>query len=83
MDPWARRYGQLFAQWHLLGAPSTGAINRGILTAACGENLGDDEAMLERVGNDSIVDDRCPACEAIGLAESTGRSLVHGGIPGR
>ena len=78
MNPWARRYGQLFAQWHLLGAASTGAINRGNLTAACGENLGDEEAMLERVDDDAMVGDRCPACQAIALDELTGKSLVHG-----
>jgi hypothetical protein len=67
MASWARRYGQLFAQWHLLGAATTGAVNRGILTAACGENLGDDEAMLERVEDTSVVGNRCAACQGIAL----------------
>ena len=83
MNPWARRYGQLFARWHLLGAASTGAINRGNLTAACGEDLGDEEAMLERVDDDAMVDHRCPACQAIALDESTGRSVVQGGVRGQ
>jgi hypothetical protein len=71
MALWARRHGQLFAQWHLMGAASTGAVNRGILTAACGENLGDEEAMLERVEDESVVGNRCPACQGIALAKSS------------
>ncbi len=71
MAPWARRHGQLFAQWQLLGAPSTGAVNRGILTAAGGENLGDEESMLERVEDDSVIGNRCPACQGIALAGKT------------
>jgi hypothetical protein len=83
MNSWARRYGQLFAQWHLLGTASTGAINRGILTAACGENLGDEEAMLERVHVDAVVENRCPVCRAIAPAGSADRSLVDGGLRSR
>ena len=71
MTRWARRHGQVFAQWHLLGAPSTGAVNRGLLTAACGENLGDEERAIERVEDESVVGNRCPACQGIALAQAT------------
>lgn len=67
MTRWARRHGQVFAQWHLLGAASAGAVNRGLLMAACGENLGDEESMLERVEDESVVGNRCPACQGIAL----------------
>jgi hypothetical protein len=53
------------------GPASAGAVNRGILTAACGENLGDEESMLERVEDESVVGNRCPACHGIALAKSS------------
>ena len=67
MARWARRHGQLFAEWHLLGQASTGAINRGQFVAECGENLGDDEAMLERVDDESVIGNRCAACQDVVL----------------
>jgi hypothetical protein len=70
MAQWARRHGQLFAEWHLLGAASRGAVNRGQLVAACGENLGDEESMLERVDDESVIGNRCPACQGIALSRS-------------
>lgn len=69
MALWARRYGQLFAQWHLLGAPSTGAVNRGYFTAACGETLGDEERAIEQVEDESVVGSRCAACQGIALRD--------------
>jgi hypothetical protein len=36
--------------------------------AACGENLGDEERMLEPVEDESVIGNRCPACQAIALA---------------
>lgn len=69
MASWARRHGQWFALWHLLGAASTGAINKGFLTAACGENLGDEERAVERVEDESVVGNRCAACQAIALSD--------------
>jgi hypothetical protein len=68
---WARRHGQLFAQWHLLElAPQAGAINRGMFVAACGESLGDEEFMLERGEVEPAVGDRCSACQGIALART-------------
>ncbi len=68
---WARRHGQLYAAWHLLElAPQAGAVNRGMFVAACGESLGDEEFMLERVEDASVVGDRCPACREIALARN-------------
>jgi hypothetical protein len=58
----------VFAEWHLLGAASTGAVNMGQLIAACGENLGDEETMLERVEDKSVIGNRCHACQAIALS---------------
>jgi hypothetical protein len=68
MALWARRHGQLFATWHLLGPASAGAVNRGILTAECGENLGDEERMLERVDEESVIGSRCSAWQGVALA---------------
>jgi hypothetical protein len=66
---WARRHGQLFAEWHLLElAPQAGAVNQGIFVAACGESLGDEEFMLERINEASAVGNRCSACQGIALA---------------
>ncbi len=70
MAAWGRRHGQLFAEWHLLGDASTGAINRGQLVAACGENLGDQESMVERVDDESVVGNRCSACQDIALSSA-------------
>jgi hypothetical protein len=68
MTRWARRYGQVFAQWHVLGAAASGAVNRGQLIAECGENLGDEEGMLERVDEESVIGNRCAACQGIALS---------------
>lgn len=66
---WARRHGQLFAEWHLLElAPQAGAVNRGMFVTACGESLGDEEFMLERVDAESALGSRCSACQGIALA---------------
>ena len=68
MAAWARRYGQLSVQWHLLAKESqVGAVNRGLFVAACGENLGDEEGMLERMDDESVIGNRCPACQGIAL----------------
>jgi hypothetical protein len=53
--------------WHLLGAASRGAVG-GQFVAACGENLGDQEAMLERVDDESVIGNRCSVCQAIALS---------------
>jgi len=70
MSLWARRHGQVFAEWHVLGGASSGAVNEGQLVAACGENLGDEEAMIERVEGESVIGNRCHACQAIALSRT-------------
>ena len=68
MRLWARRYGQLFAEWHLLAdQQQVGAVNRGLFIAACGENLGDEEGMLERMEDEAVIGNRCAACKGIAL----------------
>jgi hypothetical protein len=65
MALWARRDGQVFAPWHLLGAASTEPVDKGTVTAACGQNLAHEVSMLERVDFEWLIGDRCPACEGV------------------
>jgi hypothetical protein len=61
---WARRRGDVLAQWHLL-EPQPWAADQGVFLAACGQSLGDQRHRLERLDGPAI-DGRCPACQAIG-----------------
>ncbi len=65
MSQWARRRGDLLAEWHLLGDPRQ--TNAGRVIAACGTNLGDDWSKLERDDDETIVGNRCAACQGISL----------------
>jgi hypothetical protein len=60
----------VFAEWHLFGAASSGAVNKGQLLAACGENLGDAERMIERVEDGSVIGNRSHACQVIALSRT-------------
>ncbi len=65
MNRWARTRGDLLAEWHLLGEPRQNI--RGIVVAACGLSLGDDWTKLERMEGESVVGNRCAACQGIAL----------------
>lgn len=60
---WARRR-RLFAEWHLLAVGRPAGRSVGVL-AACGENLG--ESDPERVDDESVVGNRCAACQGLAL----------------
>lgn len=65
MALWARRHGQVFAPWHLLGAATNERVNGATVTAACGQNLGHDASMLELVDFEWVIGYRCPACDGV------------------
>jgi hypothetical protein len=50
-----------------MSTASIGAVNRGLLIAACGENLVDEERMVERIEDEAVVGNRCPSCQGMAL----------------
>ena len=65
-SPWARRRDDFLAQWHLLGEPRQNV--RGLVLTAYGTNLGDDWSKLEQDEDQSVVGNRCAACQGIALS---------------
>ena len=65
MNQWARQRGDFLAEWHLLGEPRQTLA--GLIVAACGLSLGEDWSNLERDDDETIVGNRCAACQGIVL----------------
>ena len=61
---WVRRRGDALGDWHML--PAGAKSPRGVVLAACGTSLGDDEGKLED-HDGSLVGGRCAACQGIVL----------------
>jgi hypothetical protein len=58
---WVRKRGDVFAEWHLVPV-----VQPGIVTSACGLNLGD-LWLLEQVDEESVIGSRCSACQGYAL----------------
>ena len=56
--------GRRTGDWHML--PAGAKSPRGVVLAACGTSLGDDEAKLE-AHDGSLLGDRCAVCQGIVL----------------
>lgn len=65
MTHWARQRDNFAAQWHLLGEPRQNV--RGLIVTACGTSLGDDWSKLEGDDDETVVGNRCAACQGIAL----------------
>ncbi len=61
---WVRRKGDALAEWHMI--PRGARAPSGVVIAACGLALGDDEANLER-RDEALPGGRCGVCQGIVL----------------
>jgi hypothetical protein len=61
MSQWARERYNFAAEWHLLGRPCQ--MGAGVIVAACGLSLGEDPSKLDRIEDESVIGNRCAACQ--------------------